>query len=462
MCLSILSPHFFRIKFLGESIFIDERQGKLEFTEVYDLFFSVDRSIEDLRLLAISPHNLLKDEGLCVEAVAAPGAGSPVDDVYKCGTGRTVSWSEDESIFSVMLSGNDQPNARESASFEGSVLRPSVSIPNALQEKSVSQILERSGTVFEIAFGRIEAEKDYAVRLRVKPNRLLGVSPVRPIRVPFEDRPSGLLRQDLKIYCPRTGHHNFTKLIQAAREQSKCAEAAGAIQSAIQKSVYSLLPIDEHRIVVIAPVNADIEPVHEYGWILPMGVSEFLGNGTTRRAAEWRFSTRMYFLEDIDALTKAIWSYLRRWGRTKPGAKTKEEVTAALNISHENCSLIIDKLVGRGVLVGTNDILFHAPRSSPDPGLFTEIASDPEIVENFRWDGYQITYRTQYQYLTPRERRRLRFGRIKNRWAFWLAILGILVSLAGLVSTWMLHNSGQSAPLRPTTDEQPAAGATRG
>lgn len=437
MCLSILSPGQLRIDFFGEYIFFDVVEGNLVPREVYDIFFRVDTARSGLRLLAISPHDLVRGHQLAVEAITSPGAGSSDDIVYRQGTGRSAAWDPPSRTFEIVVSQGDHPFNRKDVAHIGHVVVPNLAIPERLRTQPIQDIMANTGTVFELLFQDLEPDMQYAIRLVVRPNRLLGFNERRPEESEAGEYPSGWWWQDFKIYCSKTCQFNFNQLVAKLRERREFAEAAGTIQAEVQDSRLALVPFDNHRIGVVCPPNAAIDAAHPCGWAMSLGMFSLVVLGRApRRLMEWLSGSQMYWVDDVQSFAKGIWTYLNDWANTPGGAKRKEEITAALNISHENCSLVVDGLCRYGALQCQGTAYYASGLSeNAKREVFARMARDPAVVEHFFWTGYELTYSIRFYYLSYHDLRARKWRHFKANWAFWLAILGILVSFLGLVAT---------------------------
>ena len=116
--------------------------------------------------------------------------------------------------------------------------------------------------------------------------------------------------------------------------------------------------------------------------------------------------------------------------------KTKEFMTTALGVQHNNCSLVVDAMEEKKavVLVDKQKGLYQACPIVEEllAKVLREIATDRKLVDSFAWTGYRIYYAVEYPYLSPRDKRKFVWEKFKLRTAFWFALVGLLAALFAL------------------------------
>ena len=431
MCLTLLSYRYVRLGMMAEHVSVEVEGGRLGSREVYDLFFQIATDWPGARLLCVSPHDLVnrEDGRLMVKVAAAPGAGGPDDELYSRGSGHGCEYDPRDRTFRVRLAGG-HPLRPRIESYSGTVLTPEARIPEAIQgSEEAMLIMGRSGTVFELLLGDLKPGA-YALRLQVVPAQLLGLPDRRHRGRSRGSRQFGLWAQDASIYCAKTCRFNHQRLVEKSGQYEAFAQGAAIIQSVAQCPGLNILPIDRHRIVLIAPRDGSLGRENAPGCIWSVGVYAVTGG---RLAMEWTGGAETYWRDDIESTARRILAYLREWASGDP--KTKEDVTSALNGGHDNTSLVLDKLVSEGLVRGQHGRYAPAPGTGP-PAVDTACeaaATDPGVVRDFDWVGFEIRLCIYYQWLDGFERVRSVWAKLTSSLAFWLALLSVILSILALL-----------------------------
>lgn len=442
MCLAFMAERYCRIEFLGESVFLDAREDGLEVKEIYDVFFQLGEAWPNPRIRCISPQNLLSEEGLAVEAIDVPGVTPEDSIIYNYGAGLGSTYDAPKHSFSirVLVADNlDDPTLRTEETISGRVLQPRFEIPsNLTQDPLCKAILAESGTVFDVALDDLVAGVMYAVRLVVKPHHLIG----SPERFPCGRLEPGLpitvWCQDLSIYCPRTAVRNFAQYVRRAEKDSTFAQAAARIRTVVEDDQLHILPVNNHRLMVVSPVGGQIARDDCPGAVLAGPMVSLLDDAKPdyRRIAEWSGGCQTYWQDDIESFARGIWAYVSEFAAAD--GKTKEEVTAAISAQHHgNCSMLMDALASRGALKKEG----LAYRASPLPDeegirkVTYKIATDSRVKEAFSWVGFKIRCSLTYTYMGVVAVRKVRWYQFKLTTAWWIAIISLIVSTASVLIT---------------------------
>ena len=106
-----------------------------------------------------------------------------------------------------------------------------------------------------------------------------------------------------------------------------------------------------------------------------------------------------------------------------------------LGLSHDNCGLIVDALIQARAVRRTGGNLYQAPSlTDVDRRLaFETLATDVDLIREFGWKCYRISYLCVYEFLTAEDIRRRRWARFKQDWGFWLAVGGVVLALVALI-----------------------------
>jgi hypothetical protein len=409
MCLTVMSHRFVRVSFVGEYVFVTERRGAIQTREVYDVFFRVSRNWAGARLLCLSPHRLIGDDGILhVSAVATPGAGGPDDIVYHAGIATDATYDPDTCVMNISVLAQETNDPVET--FKGTVIVPEIGLPGTLannpQLAGIRVFMAEAGTLFEVRFkGDLQGGKDYMFRLVLDPVGLLGLPKRQVHQSPGLVETHGVWEQDATIYCPRTCRRNFEHFLELARDLPANAAAGAGIETAMVAGTQPpLRPLTVlpglHRIAMALPVQSTIERESAPGAIYMVGTYA-LPNPDGRPFVEWLGGTRNCRCDDVEKLSRDIFCYLRDWAKSEP--KRKEDVSTALNAPHDLCSQLIGCLQAAGIV--------HEPRSgyyqacdgvSPDKladaceGIALNRASNCRLP----WRGYEIKFCLIYRSLS--------------------------------------------------------------
>jgi len=439
MCLSFLSKTPFEFKFLGEYIFLEQKDDQLQAREIYDVFLQPLCDWADARILCISPHDLIENGMLRVSAIETPGRGGYDDKVaYETGSGIKCSFDYASHSFTIKVLGGDDPSTLRSPEvYSGEIPQLSISVPQRLAQNSrILEAMSQAGTLFELSLGNLAANHDYAFRLQVTPHRLLGLGDKDYIKETTRDDPGAILMQALSIFCPKTCRLNFESLVEKAESHESYTDAAASILAFVKDRQLRLFEPARHRILLISPPNSIIEQSTPLACVWWVGVYPLRGSDH-RRAYEWAGGTRSYWADHVESLARTIWEYLKEWAAAEP--KTKEAITAALNVLHTNCSLVVDALasVGAVVLVDPQRGAYKVVGIEPPKEAFRAVAANISVRENFDWIGYEIKYAVRYEYINENDHRRIRWLKFKSQWTFWIAVASMLLTILGiLVTRW--------------------------
>jgi len=432
MCISILCDQYVTAELIGEYVFLNFDQGIIKVREVYDVFFTPWADWTDIRFICISPHVLIKDNRLCVSVVAAPGAGGIDDNVYDNPIGFGRKFSVGDPAFSVRICDVRNPANPQIIEVAGKVITPEIRIPSQISnDDSAIEVMSHCGTVFELCLPPLKANTTYSMRLVVEPVELLGLS--HPRNLEEFDLKSVKInwKQDASITCPKNCLFDYKKLLEQVKKFPEVATAAGAIEAIVSNRELMIIRVKRSRIVLVLPPGCDLYREKTIGCILPV-VSATTQD--SRFFSEYYGGTEKYFADDIESLGTGIWEYLQQWAKNDP--KTKEFITTALGAQHNNCSLLVDCMAKKNLieLVDPQRGLYKARDVSSQVLAIAlkDIATDPEISAKFIWAGYRIQFAIQYVYLSKSDRLKFLWIKIKFRLAFWLAVLGIVLSVIAL------------------------------
>lgn len=434
MCISILAERLITLELFGEYIYIRFNGGLISVTEVYDLFFSVSADWKKPRLTCISPHFLLSDNRLCVISKGAPGTGGLYDEVYKRPIGFGLNFSPGDRLFSVKT--YDLTNLKNPQIIEisGEVIRPTVVVPTDQKESPLTgEVMSECGTVFDLHLPALRANVIYVMRLVVEPVELLGLPQARNLDEAAHESIRPYFVQDAAVTCPKSCRFDYLRLLQKTKEElPDLSDPIGSIAAKISDRRLSIVRSKRARIVLAWPKGCDLYREECQGSITSMGSPKAVGENIFQ---EYYGGTEAFWEDDIWSLGYGIWRYLAERAKAEP--KKKELITTALRVQHENCSLIVDKMAGKGIinLVDGNKDLYqacHVTEEKLNRGL-EEIAMDPEVSDRFVWRGYRIIFAIKYAYLSDEDRRRLVWERKRPIVALWLAIISILLGVIALI-----------------------------
>jgi hypothetical protein len=205
------------------------------------------------------------------------------------------------------------------------------------------------------------------------------------------------------------------------------AESAGKIEELFVG--WNLIPAERQRIMVIAPPSGEIQVEDPPGCIFYWGTYSLRGN--QRSAAQWGGGMQIYWPDEVEPFARKIVAHLKTWGHGEP--KSKEDVTAALNVLHENSSLIVEGLKDVGAIkaVGANRFISSGLDDVEEESRLSSLAVNQDLLRQFRWIGYEINCAVRYMFFSEEDAKRVVRIRTKNRLTFPLSVLGCIVSLIG-------------------------------
>ncbi|MCX5768854.1 MAG: hypothetical protein NTZ09_01065 [Candidatus Hydrogenedentes bacterium] len=411
MCLSFLAPEYFRIRFLGEYVFIEQNeQGELTFREVYDVFFSLEDRWPRANILCISPHVLIDEPNGTLNVTCEDAPGETDDDriIYGIGFGRNAAYDKDRGHVSVLVSVGDDgargPVDVEIAPFSGRVLVPGPEVPSVLGPTGfeshiygdVVGLMKRIGTLFELKLGLLEPGTGYALRLVVEPQELRGVAPAYPY--PYVGQENAWWARDLSVLCLRNAHKSFMWLLEKFGAVDETREAAGRLREVLDSQGTFRLPLDHHRIMVVSPRGADIKLGNAIGNIWSSGVHPWPEpHGAWRRVAEWASGSRTYWTDDLESFALAIWSTIKAAKRPL----SIEETAVRLSAPYPQCEHLIGALNGL-VLEEVDGWLYQAISSTEEEkadamAKIRRITKDSSVAQGFRAHGYTANFTVTYR-----------------------------------------------------------------
>jgi hypothetical protein len=424
MCLAIIAERYLSVDLLVEQVFLTTHEGDMNTKEVYDVVLTPRTEWNNAALLCLSPHDLRDADGkLLVRADTIPGAGDENDVFYKASLLHHADYKHDVAMVDIEVPEAHDEKTMRLRIFSCAPLKPTVVFPKAIATNdSIAQLMEECGTLFEVKLGHLLSGKSYIFRLIVEPYRLLGLSKARSVDDPRIDPIQAHWVQDADIVCPYAVLFNYQKVVGEERRQTDYASAAAHIQTIIDANRIFLLPVEIHHIILIVQKGSELFRrgyegcAWEISWnTLPDG----------RFAVVWGSGTNQNWSDDPEALARHVYAHFQHWGVAD--AKTKEEVSAALQVSHSNCSLIIDALHKLGFL-SLVDGTKYRPAQPPPADLdlkFNTLAQSKAVRDAFSWQGYRISYALRYTYLTGRQEKVLSWYRLREKAAFWLSLLGV-------------------------------------
>lgn len=433
MCLSFLTNRYLRFSFFGEYVQLRPGPDRLFSQETYDVFFTPATDWPNARLLCMSPHSLVGEDGrLGASVVHAPGAGAEVDEVYKIGAGHDFSYDARKRVFSVVLA-KSEPNSVGSETYAGEVVPSAIiGLPDSIaHDPAVLDVMSQAGTLFELRLGNLTRGRKVAFRLVVEPAVIHTEPAARDPEDEESDEPRGLWHQYLSIICPKTCNFNFRKLLARARGFPDCAEAAALLQAILSEHPH-IIPAQRTRLVVIGPPRATMDRSTPPGAVWAVGQYTLAGH---RVAAEWAGGATPYSLDDVGQVARYIVQYVREWAGGDP--KTKEAMTTALGLTHGNTSVIVDALAARRVLVvadnerGTYRVGDFSPEE--EELAIQAISWDPDVTSRFSWVGYELQFGVSYLNPSEADLKKARRSKARRWLGFWLALASIIAGMAGLI-----------------------------
>jgi len=432
MCLCLLTDRdrYFTIDLLGEYIFLTiDDDGQIEVREIYDVFFTPRGDWSDFGLVCLSPHDLVSGGGLAVQPKDAPGLRPEDKIIYNAIMGCNARYEPNSQIMSATVPGVTDRLFPTQERHSGTVLNPECNVPNQiLQDATALDVMIESGTVFEMALGNVRSGTPYALRLEIKPYALLGL----PDRASLHTDPYPQWSQEASISGPKLCHFDLCSTLDKIQsQQQNIAAGAAIVRGTISNEANPRVPVPlkHHRILLISESSALVNPRN------PIGTATYVGAyniGGQKAVTEWAGGTRTYWTDDIEATSERVWLHLSQFGAAEP--KSKEAITTALGTPHVNCALIVDGLKEKGAVQEVGANLYRTVSLSKDERrlAFQALATDEGLIDSFRWSCYQISYLTVYRYVSRQDSKRLWWRRVKETWAFWLAVLGVILSLLSL------------------------------
>jgi hypothetical protein len=437
MCISLLSDRVVTIHLLGEYIYLRLDGQTVRAKEVYDFFFSVSSDWDKPRLVLVSPHVLIDEENrLHVKPSTTPGSNQDEEDFYSHPIGFGCKFDPTQRIFSAKICNTKKTATPQTLTLAGEVIVPTVSV-NATIENDLSalEVMSSCGTTFELSLPSLQANKVYAMRLTVKPVELLGLNEARNLEQFGLDpvRPNWI--QDAVVTCPKNCWFDYKQLLQRTKEDlPDLKPAADAIAAIVTDTRLTIARIERARIVLAAPMSWRLVRGQSMGCITPGGIPV---TKSPNVYTEYYGGIETYWTDDVIKVGQAIYTYLSRWAAGDP--KTKEYITTALGIQHENCSLLVDKMAERQIIEIVDAVRgLCRVRKTEERLLYDvleDIAKDPDVNAKFDWSGYRIPFTVQYAYLNVSDQRRLDWARKLPKVALWLALIGIVVAVVGLLLT---------------------------
>jgi hypothetical protein len=434
MCLALLCVKFLKFDLLGEYIYIENGGKSICSHQVYDFFFESPSDWSNASFRCISANSLINksDSSLMVKSSSTIGAQKTGDDeVYQRPLGLGANFDEKKGEVTIEIGGGEL--GITPLAFTGKVLNPEIKLIDATKkDQNVLEIMKRTGTVFDIHLGDLKKGLRYACRLIVTPVSFLSETP-RNTNADFDDFKIDW-EQDAKIISPAHCRFVHYRLLQNIREQSDTfASAAALIQNEVSSEKF-LLPRQEiHRIITIIPKGCTIPKQSEVGCICWRGERLLTGG---RLASEWGGGVVSYWNDDIELVTKRIYYHLHQWSKDSP--KKKEEITVNLQpTSFENCILIVDELVKREVveiadsLKGTYKI--RDKSSSEVDKIILDISQDRQVIETFKWIGYEVDFCIRYQAISPDDKIRIAREKSRPRRAFKFSIFSLCFAIVSII-----------------------------
>ncbi len=432
MCIALLADRYMRLELMTEHIFLSTQEGHLRRREVYDIFFFVSEPWENARVLCVSEHNLLSHGVLAARLSQVPGAGGADDVFYTDSLNFPAEYRAEDHLFEIRLPRAQGERTPVTEVLAGKVLVPAVGLPERISyAQEVLELMEECGTVFELALGNLEEGMTYMFRLTIEPATLLGLTGPRAQRgEAWGEEISSRWVQDMTLFCPKTCLFNYMRMLSESRKVTEYAEAAGLIQSVVGDVKMIQTPVDRHLIVVIAPLGAELTRISTEGavWAVAMHT---LRDG--RLAAVFEGGARNYWMDDAELVARHVYGYLAKWAQQEP--KTKEDVSVAIGMPHENCSLVVDMLSRVGVLENLGYNRYRVAKLADDQRehVFAMVASSEMTRQGFHWRGFVIRLALAYSYLDPKARKLLRATRRKLQLGVWLGVTAVLMALPSFV-----------------------------
>lgn len=433
MCLSLLSNSETPVvcSFIGESVSLRVTDGKLQASEIYDVFFTLTGDAKNSTILCVSPHDLFANGSLTVTASATPGLGGDEDMMYKKPLGCGCSFNHKTREFSVTIRGTSKRQALLTESFSAETIVPQIGIPSQVENKKARAVLEKIGTIFELRLPQLVSGKLYAIRLLVEPQKLLGLPELT--KIDLESKHPVEWMQHASLICPTTSHYNVCDMLKQAQSLEPLRKDSTGVLSIIDAQELRIINPELHRILLLFPPGCEMGASDQVGCVWCSANHPLADNSL---AVEWTSGTKHYWTDDPECVARRIWEYLFNWSKGNP--KPTEFLTTALGIPHDNCSLIVNALVYYGALkiVDQTHGLFGAVEltGADQRRIFRAVAVNPSVKDNFMWMGFEVRYRIRFRYLSEIARKHVKWvTETRPKIAFILSITGICIGLASLL-----------------------------
>jgi hypothetical protein len=416
MCIALLGKFFFRPDII-EQIWLDiSDDGHLHVTEVYDVFLRAPDSWEGSdpqksRLLLFSPHWLRQgaDGALAVRCEKFPGGTmgrSGYDAVYPS---ESCHYNGTNKTFQVELVGT--PIWRFETSFhklEGTVITPMIRIPDELQASfHATELMRRIGSICELNLGELVRGRKYAFRLVVEPQELNCRSPIN-LR-DGDGKPTSIWEHELEVISPNLLMENYRNFLVAGA--GEYYDAVPAIRSLLEidndeNSRWFMPAIHRHRLILVCSSTQSVLQLSDDGSVFyhePRLILKDGPNGDQYRGREWIAGIDANRDDDPYELSLAVLRYMKLYG--SKDAKTKEDMTIALNSRHQNVSCVVDALASEKLLLEEDggrfrarvqvDILELADHVAP---VLEKVVTSSAVRSGFRQRGFRVTYLFRYRY----------------------------------------------------------------
>lgn len=405
MCLAILGPAGdISITFLSEQIWCSTEHGSVLTTEVYDIFFKPNMDGVS-RLLVLSPHVLFDGDVLHISAMGrdASSHNDNYDRYY--GNGR-AAYDAAAGVFEVGLESDHKRSAKPSA-VSGLLVVPSVGLPSAIaEERQAIALMGQIGTVCELVMPHeLHSGQTYTMRLLVQPHALLNLPP----RIPIPDHSSGeegsWWEQNVQMFDARVVFSNTQQLLRTALMFDEGYNGATAWTRLLKSPPVDCCCVERYRTGLILPRRAALERDHSVGNVMPLmaTVLQLEEDPLPRAVYRWEAGTEIYPADHPQSVAELVLGYLTVWGGE---GKTKEAISAALNLYHGNCSIIVDALVRHGILhEERRDAVYYHAKGPLRNGLDV-ITRDLSVIGAFSYSGFEITYAIRYYWKPSHEPKR--------------------------------------------------------
>ncbi len=424
MCLSLISDQYFSFDLLSECISVVIADGKLLTQEVYDIFFTAADDCDNLRLHCLSPHQLISDGTLHVSADPAKDSGEYDKYFYDFQPNEPPRLSDDGEFVLALTDASSYPRP-SLQSYKGKLLTGAASVPvHLMSDSNAVNFMNGYGTIFDLELGSVKKGEQYAVRVVVRPIRLLGLSSSRLLPASGVYGISGSYAQDAMIIDPAICHFQFTETLKMAKKkQHNLAAAATAIQSMLSLNGQYLMPIDYHRIVLLLPPSAELYRDHMKGDCTHVSTHTLQPNHSGKRVVmEWAAGRRIFWRNDPEHTAWEIWKYLKR-----NDGRSVEDVSNSMSIHLKNCELLLPIMRNAGMISPCTDARqFVAADLSKDEALALckKVTEDTAVYTSFHAAPFSIRFTIQY-----------RFFNSPRLLAIWtIRILHIVATIGGILA----------------------------